>query len=78
MNQAKHRPRRSFSRAEGAASGVERDGDRSEQITHTGGETLDNSTRDANRRVGACGCPGLTDTYLEGVSPEWSVHVKHE
>ena len=24
------------------------------------------------------GCPGLTDTYCEGVSPEWSVHVKQE
>ena len=22
--------------------------------------------------------PGLTDTYLEGVRPEWSVHVKLE
>ncbi|HYN31948.1 MAG TPA: hypothetical protein VES40_04935 [Ilumatobacteraceae bacterium] len=50
MNQAKHRARRSFSRAEGAASGVERDGDRSEQITYAGGETLDNSTRNASRR----------------------------
>ena len=27
---------------------------------------------------GSWGCPGLTDTYCEGVSPEWSVHVKQE